>query len=210
MAADVVPVVAAVAEVKRRRCNGRVDGGAADVPALAAASVVARPSCNAPVAPADVGSKDEAGVEAAAVVGATGDVAAEGGGGAADGEIYVVVGAAASQTAAVAETCPRRQTATGVAAAGTPPAPLTRSKCARNPAVAARRPSARRRGARIDNGEARNRRSDVRWCRRWHRKSPGLARRAVPLARHALRRSCAQQYRGVGLASRRGWGAEAK
>ena len=115
LAADVVPVVAAVAEVERWRYNGRVDGGVTDVPALAAASVVARPSCNAPVAPADVGGKDEAGVEAAAVEDAAGDVAAEGGGGAADGEVYVVDGAAASQTSAVAETCPWRQTASGAA-----------------------------------------------------------------------------------------------
>eukprot|EP00904_Undaria_pinnatifida_P001050 jgi/Undpi1/10946/HiC_scaffold_30.g13247.m1 len=103
---DVVPVVAAVAEVERRRCSGRVDGGVADVPAPAASSVVALPSCNAPVAPADVVGKDEAGVEAAAVEDAAGDVAAEGVGGAADGEIYVAEGAAASQTAAVAETVP--------------------------------------------------------------------------------------------------------
>ena len=167
-----------MAEVERRRCSGRVDGGVADVPAPAASSVVALPSCNAPVAPADVVGKDEAGVEAAAVEDAAGDVAAEGVGGAADGEIYVAEGAAASQTAAVAEMCPRRQTAAGVAAAGMPLTPQARPKRARNPAVAARRPSARRRGARIDDGEARNRWSGVRWCRRWRRRSPGLAHRA--------------------------------
>ena len=151
-AADVVPVVAAVAaEVERRRRRGRVDGGADDVPALAAASVVARQSFNAPDGPVDVDSKDAVVVGAEAVVGAADDVVEEAGVRAADGESDAEAGAATPQTAAVAGTRPRRQTAAG-GAADTPPGPQSERAC--HPAVAARRPSARRRGDRTADGEA--------------------------------------------------------
>ena len=150
-------MVAAVAAVKRRRRSGRVDGGADDAPALAAESVVARQSCNAPVGPVDVYSTDAAVVESAAEAGAANNVAEEDGVSAADGASDAEAGVATSQTAAVARTRPRSQTAAGVAAADTPPGSLTQSKRARNPVVATRRPSARRRGALTADGEARYR-----------------------------------------------------